>query len=146
MLWRIFGEEDMTGHVGAFTDVTVNDWFFDAVVWCNINGIVNGVTATTFEPNAKITREQLAVMLYRTTTAMDIDASELLKTDLTSYEDDQKVSDYATDAMRWACGAGLINGISYDNSGKLYLAPQGDATRAQAAKIFTMWILYVAEN
>lgn len=143
MLYRIFGEEDVAGMEEPFTDVSESDWFYAAVTWAYNAGIINGMTADTFEPNASITREQLAVMLYRTTTALGIDAEALLGTDLTSYEDDEKISDYASDAMAWACGAELINGISYDNSGKLYLAPQGNATRAQAAKILMMWIIYV---
>ena len=142
MLYRIFGEQDATGMEEPFADVNESDWFYAAVTWAYNAGIINGMSATTFEPNASITREQLAVMLYRTSIGMEIDVEALLGTDLTSYEDDAKVSDYASEAMAWACGAGLINGISYDNSGKLYLAPQGNATRAQAAKIFMMWIYY----
>ncbi len=146
MIYRLFGEQDVEGMTEPFADVNEGVWYYESVVWAYNAGIINGMDETTFAPDANVTREQLATMLYRTTVAMEINVDAELETDITSFEDDQKVSEYADEAMHWACGAGLISGNKYDNSGKLYLEPQGNATRAQAAKILVMWILYINEN
>ncbi len=144
MLYRLLAEDSDELKEEPFADVNEGDWFYDSVVWAYSVGIINGMSETSFAPNANITREQLAVMLYRATVALGYDVSAELETDLTAFEDDEKVSGYAKDAMAWANGAGLIGGMTFDNSGKLYLAPQGNATRAQAAKIFMMWIGWTA--
>ena len=92
--------------------------------------IVNGTSATTFSPNSPITREQLAVIFYRYAQDQGWDVSAW--TDLGLYQDAAQVSDYATQALAWACGAGLITGTT-DTT----LSPRGSATRAQVAVILT---------
>ncbi len=146
LLYRLFGSPDTEGLTEPFADVNESDWFYKEVAWAYNAEIINGVSATAFDPDARITREQVATMLYRVTVAMDIDVSAELETNILSYEDPGKISEYAMDPMIWACGAGLINGTTVDNSGKVYLDPQGNATRAQAAKILVMWLNYVAEK
>ena len=66
--------------------------------------------------------------------------------DLSKFKDADKVMDYAVEAMKWAVGKGIINGTTFDSTGTLYLDPQGLTTRAQAAKVFCIWMdLYAAE-
>ena len=145
MLYRLLGGEPVEEATEPFTDVSESDWFYHEVAWAYEVGLINGMTATTFEPNEKITREQVATILYRATGKLGIELGTV-EADFAGYEDGAKVSDYAVEAMAWACEAGIINGISFDNSGKLYLDPQGNATRAQSAKLLTMWILYLNEQ
>ncbi len=110
---------------GAFTDVESGSWYEAAVNWASANGIVNGTSATTFDPNATITREQMATILYR--------YANFKKYDLTVgqtrlFADSADIADYAKDAMNWAADKGLITG-----SGDGTVTPKAYASRAQAA-------------
>ena len=156
-----------------FIDVHIGDWFYDYVAYVYSNGLMDGTSATTFEPNANmtramvwailaridgetitganwaddartwamrsgvsdgtdpnglVTREQFATMLYRYAVAKDYDVSIGEDTNILSYSDATKVSEWAIPAMQWACGSGIITGVS-DST----LVPQGNATRAQCA-------------
>ena len=156
-----------------FTDVTSGDWFYDAVAYVYANGLMDGVSGTTFEPNANmtramvwailaridgetvtgeawstdarawamaegvsdgtdpnglVTREQFATMLYRYAVAKGYDVSIGESTNILSYADFASISEYAIPAMQWACGSGIVTGVT-DST----LAPQGTATRAQCA-------------
>jgi len=108
-----------------FSDVDRYDDFYEAVVWCSNKGIIEGWNGK-FVPNGDITREDLAVMLYRYANykRYNTKASE----DLDQFSDADKVSSYAEDALEWAVAEGIINGM-----GDGTLAPQGTTTRAQAA-------------
>ena len=128
MLWRMEGEPSVT--TNSFTDVKDSTaWYFKAVSWAAQNGIVNGVTTTTFAPNNNITREQLAAILYRYADYKGKDTAATKA--LTGYPDASSVSSYATTAMRWAVTKSIISG---DSAGKLN--PTGTATRAEAATMF----------
>ena len=109
-----------------FTDVAAADWFADAVAWAYENGVVKGMSATSFAPLQEITREQLAVMLLRYADLCGYDTSA--RASLKDFADAAKVSDYAADAMQWAVANGILNGTD----GKR-LDPAGSATRAQCA-------------
>ena len=98
--------------------------------------IVNGVGQGKFDPNGKITREQMAAILYRYSGSKGCDTSK--QGDLTAFPDAAKVSDYAKAAMAWAVGEGLIGGNVVN--GKTVLDPQGSATRAQVATILMRFI------
>ena len=156
-----------------FTDVTSGDWFYDYVAYVYANGLMDGTSATTFEPNANmtramvwtilaridgetvtgaawatdarawamaegvsdgtdpnglVTREQFATMLYRYAVAKGYDVSIGESTNILSYADFASISEYAIPAMQWACGSGIVTGVT-DST----LAPQGTATRAQCA-------------
>ena len=113
-------------------------YYSDAVAWASANSIVNGVTDTTFDPTANITREQLAAMLYRYAQfkGYDVSASEAL----TGYTDADSVSDYAVSAMQWAVGAGLVNGRTATT-----IAPQGTASRAEAAAMLMRFVENIAK-
>ena len=121
IMYRMAGQPSVTGVENPFTDVNTNDYFYKAVLWAYKNGVVNGTGADTFSPKKNITREQIASILFRYSGATTASGS------LTSFTDAGSVSDYATTAMKWAVGAGIIGG----SNGKL--DPQGNATRAQVA-------------
>lgn len=112
----------------AFTDVPAGEWYTAAVDWAAANKIVEGMDAKTFAPASPVTREQFAVILYRYANFKGMDTAK--KADLSAFSDAASVSAWAADAMAWANAAGLVNGVS-----KTELAPQGSATRAQAAAI-----------
>ena len=156
-----------------FVDVKTGDWFYDAVAYVYSNGLMDGTSATTFEPNANmtramvwailaridgetvtgadwasaarswamaegvsdgtdpnglVTREQFATMLYRYAVAQGYDVSIGESTNILSYTDYDEISEWAIPAMQWACGSGIITGVTEST-----LVPQGTATRAQAA-------------
>ena len=111
-----------------FDDVAEGAWYTEAVRWAAGEGIVTGMSATAFEPNAPITREQFAAILYRYAQKTGADVSAGEDTNILSYADALDVSEYAVPAMQWACGAGIVNGV-----GGGRLDPGGSATRAQTA-------------
>ena len=127
VLYRLAGSPDADAAHG-FADLTRGAWYVDAVAWAAENGIVDGVGASRFAPNVGITREQLALILYRYAQhcGLDVSAAE----DLSGYADAQSVSPWAQAAMRWAVSAGLISGRSASA-----LAPQSGATRAEIAQL-----------
>ena len=110
---------------GTFADVAANAWYADAVNWAAEKGYVSGVGDGKFAPDASVTREQMALILYRY--AGSPDASGMV---LREFADGDSVSAYAVDAIRWAVHEGLISGMENNT-----LAPQGTATRAQVAQI-----------
>ena len=114
----------------SFTDVAADAWCSDAVAWANANGIVGGYGDGRFGPNAPITREQLAAILWRYARFKGYDVSIGEDTNILSYADAFAVSEYAIPAMQWACGAGVAGGYE-DHT----LRPQNTATRAQVAQM-----------
>ncbi len=131
--------------VGAstpFTDLK-QAWYKSAVAWAYTNGIVNGTSATTFGPSAKITREQLATILYRYT-KNTLKYNATVSGSLGKFPDSNKVSAYAKEGMLWANAVGLVNGNL--KGGVSYLEPKGNATRAQLAAIFHRFENYKAAN
>ena len=126
VLYRLEGEPTVTGR-SSFTDVRSGAYYEKSVIWAAANGIVTGTDSTSFSPDAKVTREQLAAILYRYAQYRKLDTDASAK--LNSFTDADSVSAYASEALGWAVSEGLINGAS----GKLM--PKGDATRAQVAAI-----------
>ncbi|MBR6915583.1 MAG: S-layer homology domain-containing protein, partial [Clostridia bacterium] len=125
VLWRREGSPAPTAPSG-FSDVPSGAWYADAVSWAKSAGVVNGMTATTFAPNAFITREQLATMLFRFSSTAPVSVPE--RADLSTFADDEKASGWARESLEWAVEAGLINGTDGNR-----LAPGGLATREQFA-------------
>lgn len=134
VLWRFDGS--MPGCTGSFTDVPAGTWYTEAVAWAAENGIVNGTGNGKFSPNAKITREQMAAILYRYADFRLYSTSA--RGDLSSFPDAASVHSYAYDAMSWAVAEGFITGSTV--GGKAYLLPTGNATRAQVAAILMRFV------
>lgn len=124
ILWRLAGEP--YGRVSPFEDVLPGSWYAQAVSWAYDKGIVTGVTATSFQPGAPVTREQLCVILcrYAALTGKNTAASASLD----AFTDRAQVSAYAEASVRWALQAGLLTGV-----GDGRLAPRSGARRAQLA-------------
>lgn len=124
----------------AFTDLT-QSWYKDAVAWAAETGVVNGTSATTFDPDSYVNRQDAATILYRyTQNVLGKDVSRVA--DISTFPDYSSVSTYARTAMAWANAAGLIKGNNV--GGVDYLDPQGNATRAQIAAILMRFCENVA--
>lgn len=123
-----------TGTAANFSDVQADAWYAEAVGWAASNKVVTGYADGTFRPNAAVTREQAAAILYRYAQSKGIDVSVGENTNILSYVDVQQASEYAIPALQWAVGAGVLNG---KNGGRL--APTGTATRAEIAAIMQRW-------
>ena len=128
ILYRMEGQPSVSRDC-PFTDVASGSYYERAITWAAANGIVTGHSSTIFAPDANITREQLAAILYRYAVYKGLDVSVGEDTNILSYEDFASLSEYAIPAMQWACGAGVL----YGSAGKLL--PDAPATRAQAAAI-----------
>ena len=139
MLWRLDGEPSVN-YALPFTDVSVGEWYAEAVRWAAGEGIVNGVSETEFAPNAAVTREQLAAILHRYAQHKGYDVSIGESTNILSYSDFASISEYAISAMQWVCGEGIITGVTEST-----LEPQGTATRAQSAAILMRFIENVSK-
>lgn len=138
ILYRMQGEPtNVKGYELAklrapFDDVPRGQWYTDAIWWAKLTGVVAGTSATTFDPEGEITREQLAVILYNYTQQF-APGSIPAAGSLAGFPDAGSVSSWARTEMAWAVGNGLISGTG---SGDVaYLSPQGSATRAQVAAI-----------
>ena len=138
VLWRMAGSPEVT-EKAAFTDVASGSYYEAAVAWAAKNEIASGTSATTFEPNKAVTREQLAKFLFNYAVYQGMDAVTLSE-NLISFEDHASVSGYAVPAMQWAVSQGLINGTD----GKLL--PTGTATRCQFAAILNRFTASQSEK
>ena len=127
ILYRLENSPAVTTSAG-FTDVAADTWYTDAVNWANANGIVTGYGDGRFGPEDTITREQMAVILYRAAKLLGRDVSA--RADLSGYTDAANEGEYAVEAMQWAVAQGLLTGT---DAGALL--PSGSATRSQAAAL-----------
>ena len=134
ILYNLSGNQtDYSYYYLPFTDVAPGAWYYNAVAWAYCNDVTSGTSATTFTPNAAITRQQLVTFLYRYTVKY---APEFTgnAAPISAFPDAGSVANWAYAAMSWAVGNGLIKGNAHDN-GLDYLDPNGSATRAQTATI-----------
>ena len=134
VLYRAAGEPTVTGITNKFTDNKQGQYYYNAVLWASNMGIVNGATATTFDPNGNVTREQIAAILYR------YEGSPTVTGSLSGYPDQAQVSSFAVTAMQWAVGTGIITGTP--NGGRNYLNAKGNATRAQVAVMLHRFLTF----
>lgn len=132
VLWRLSGSPEAQSEA-VFTDVASDAWYHEPVAWANENNIVNGMGNDLFCPEENVTREQLAVILYRYAKFCGVSTEKTA--DLSTFPDVQTVSGYAIDALQWAVGEGLVNGVAHVGSTGSLLEPLGSATRAQVAAI-----------
>lgn len=137
VLYRLEGQPAVNGRSG-FSDVQYNGYYEDAVTWAADNGIVNGTSTTTFSPNANVTREQMAAILYRYAQYKKYNTAA--SSGLNGFTDHASVSGYAAASLEWAVAEKLVNG----SAGKLM--PTGNATRAQVAAILHRFVENVAKT
>ena len=137
VLYRLEGQPAVNGRSG-FSDVQYNGYYEDAVTWAADNGIVNGTSTTMFSPNANVTREQMAAILYRY--AQHKKYNTAASSGLNGFTDHASVSGYAAASLEWAVAEKLVNG----SAGKLM--PTGNATRAQVAAILHRFVENVAKT
>ena len=132
VLWRYEGQPE--GYENTFVDVNAKSgsWYIDAVAWAAANNIVGGIGDGKFDPEGKITREQMATILFRYANWKGIDTSK--RGDLNTFPDGSKTAGWAKEAMQWTVAEKIIGG----SDGKLL--PQGSATRAQVATILMRFI------
>lgn len=127
ILWRLTGEPRAARN-NQFTDVSSNAYYNTAISWAAENGIVKGYDSKTFRPNANVTREQLAAILYRYAEYMNLSTKGA--SNLTKFDDYYSIGTWARDSLAWANYHGLINGVD-----SYHIDPKGNTTRAQLAAI-----------
>ena len=127
VLYRMTNSQT-TANRHSFDDVPDGQWYSEAVSWAFSNGIVLGNTATEFAPDSDVSREQMALIIYRFAKMQGYDVSD--KADLSNFKDTDSISNWAIDAMKWANKAELINGTS-----ETTISPKATATRAQVCAI-----------
>ena len=130
ILYRIAGEPSVEGLENPFEDVEDGVWYTDAIVWAVHAGVVNGVSENEFKPNDRITRQQLVTILFRYS-----GAEAVAEDHLEAFADADTVSEFARDAVNWAVGEGIINGVS-----DTLLAPHDPANRAQICAILVRYL------
>ncbi len=145
VLWRISGSPDAddSGAIYSFPDVPEGSWCSQAVYWCAERGIVTGYMAGEhkgyFMPDEPVTREELAVMVYRFEREAGVKTDEVPSANFDRCPDAGEVSEWAAEAVRWCAAAGVLTGIKEpgaDGAVTYWLAPAEHTTRAQAAKVF----------
>lgn len=132
VLYRAAGSPSVTVSTN-FEDLDVGSYYYSAVVWANVNGIVNGTSDTTFSPDSRLTRQQLAAILYRYARTFGGDTSYI--GNLSHFTDRHQVDSYATTPMIWAVSHEIISGTS-DTT----LSPLSTATRAQVVVILHRYL------
>lgn len=130
VLYRLDGE-NKTDVAAAFEDIENDTWYTEGVAWAAEKGVVNGVSETEFAPNANVTREQLAAMLYRYAGSPEVDA----EMGMAGFNDVDAISEWAATAMRWAVQNGILNG----KDGGM-LDPTGNATRAEVSAMIQRFV------
>ena len=125
VLYRMEEREDYSSN-NVFDDVKEDSWYFEAVKWAAGNNIVSGVETNIFAPDENITREQMAVILYRYAKLKGFEINADVHLD--KFDDAETISNWAIDALKWANASGIINGTSDE-----YISPSASATRAQVA-------------
>ena len=136
-LYRMQNSEKVNA-IHNFSDVPEGFWYTDAVTWAVANNIVNGVSETEFMPEQEVTREQMALMIWRYAKLLGIDVSNV--SNLEIYADANEISDWALDAINWANAVSLLNGTDTTT-----LSPKDTATRAQVATIIMRFFQIAAK-
>ncbi len=135
VLYRAEGSPEVSSD-SQFSDVAEDAWFGKAVIWASENGVVNGYDDGTFLPNANITREQIATIIYRFASYKGLDVSKGDTTNIVSfYSDSMSVSDYAKKALQYTVGEGIMMGKTEKT-----LNPKDNATRAEAATVLNRFL------
>ena len=134
VLGTLAGVDETAAEASTFEDVNPNAYYAPYVAWAQKNGIVVGTSATTFEPNAEITREQMAIIMYNYAKYAGEDVSKTDRAGLAAFADGASVSGWAQTEMAWAVNMQLMVG----SDGKL--SPQNHASRAEVAEIVKNYV------
>jgi hypothetical protein len=134
VLYRISRESG--SYTNTYADVPAGAWYEKAVAWAGERNLAVGVADNRFRPEAAVTREEIAMMLYNLAKYVGLDVSVGEDTNLLSYNDVSDIAEYAIPALQWACGAGIMEG---DNLGNLN--PRDSATRAEVAVILHRFLV-----
>lgn len=129
VLYRAAGSPDVTGLTHPFEDIPADAYYYDALLWGYDNGLIQGMDDTHFAPSNPVTREQLAAFLYRYAQA---EGTDYTPDDLSSFTDQDQISEYARRAFSWAVGTDILHGM-----GNGTLAPKDSASRAQTVQLLT---------
>lgn len=143
VLYRLEGEPDVSDVEVPFTDNPDGAWYADAVKWAYANQVVNGMTATLFKPDNKMTREQFMTIMYRyAANVKEYDTLTDGSDALAGFADKDEVSSYALDAVNWACNPkyAFVGGTLKGD--KNYVMPRDNTTRAQMATILHRFVKY----
>ena len=135
ILYRINGSPDVE-YTGKFTDVKEGSWYTKAIEWCAQNGLASGYTDGTFKPNGNVSRQELAVFMYKLAEYLGRDVSG--RADLSGFADAASVPAWSKDYLAWAVSAGIISGQA--NGGKNYLKPVDGAKRSEFASILMRFL------
>ena len=130
VLARISGADISKSAVSNFKDINQKDWFYRAVSWGYIAGVVKGLSDGTFAPNQPITRQELCTMLVRFAENYNI----TMKTATLQFSDSAKIASWAKDGVTKCVGEKFVNGMPNGT-----FCPTDSATRAQAAKILSLF-------
>ncbi|MBR1930053.1 MAG: S-layer homology domain-containing protein [Lachnospiraceae bacterium] len=135
-LYNSAGSPDLEGSAKDFPDVKAGEWYENAVKWANENDIANGTGNGTFGVGKKITRQDMALMLYKYAKKMGYDTTFTDGT-IDDFSDSAKVSAYAREALSWAVSQGIMSGKGAAGAAKseMRLDPVGNATRAECASM-----------
>lgn len=133
VLSRMEGIEETAYSGTAFSDVPTGEWYSASVQWASEHGIVEGVGEGRFDPEGRVTREQMATILYRYAAYASVDVSAADASKFHAFGDKDEVSSWAVNAMIWATANGIINGTTQGTG--VVIAPKDSATRAQVAQI-----------
>lgn len=134
VLYRNEGEPAVSKSL-PFADIGMSAYYTNAVIWAKQNGIVNGVNESEFEPDTKITREQIAAIMHRYAKYKGYDVSVGENTNIFSYDDAESISEYAVASMQYVVGSGILKGKSAST-----LNPQDLTTRAEIAAVLQRFI------
>ena len=140
ILHRLEGEP-AASKKSPFTDLT-QDWYVAAADWAYESGVVKGSSETTFNPDGKVTRQEIVTMLYRYADYCGVDVRD--KSSVSDFEDGASVASWALESVEWALGAGLINGRN--DGGRVLLAPMGNTQRSEMATILSRFITKLEEE
>lgn len=132
VLYRMAGSPEVE-YRDVFADVPDNTWYTNAVLWANAEGVVYGYSSENYAPDDKISREQMAAMLYRFANYLGLDTSK--RGNISGYKDAIYISSYANDAIQWAVGESIVNGRTSQ-----ILEPRGIASRAECATIIMQFV------
>lgn len=139
ILWRIAGEP-RAGLEMQYNDIPEGQWYTEAARWALAEDVMSGYTAATFAPEDPITREQIAVLLWRFAQWLNGPIPAVADASYADYGDRGEVSAYAREAMEWACALGIITGYR-DDRGEVWLMPWGNSSRAVVATMLMRFCL-----